>query len=256
VRGVALTGSEAAGRAVAAKAGYLLKKAVIELGGSDPYVLLADADLDQAAEAVVNARVLNTGQVCIAPKRVIVDRRVKPDFERLVLEKLAKKVYGVDYGPLASAAFREQVASQVMASQAGGAKLLAGGTDVPAPAGDTGGAFMAPTVLTDVQPGMVAFDEEIFGPVISIIEAEGEGHAVELANQSRFGLGGAVFTRDQARGELIAKDSIEAGMCFVNDFVRSDPSLPFGGIKSSGMGRECHMFGMHEFTNIKTICVK
>lgn len=256
VCGVSLTGSESAGRSVAAKAGSLLKKAVVELGGSDAYAVLADADLDLAAEAVVNARILNTGQVCISPKRVIVDKSVKGKFEQRVLEKLAKKAYGVDFGPLVHARARAEVAKQVMDSQASGAKLLAGGVDAPVPKGDVGAAYLAPTILTDVKPGMPAFDEEIFGPVISIIEAESEKHAVELANQSPFGLGGAVFTKDIAKGERIASQEIEAGMCFVNDFVRSDPSLPFGGIKNSGFGRECSMFGMLEFVNIKTICVK
>merc|ERR1740123_1933881 len=137
-----------------------------------------------------------------------------------------------------------------------GAKLLAGGANQPAPESDTGKAFFAPTVLTDVKPGMVAFDEEIFGPVIAITEAADEATAVQLANQSEFGLGGAVFTKDLEKGERLASNDIEAGMCFVNDFVRSDPSLPFGGVKSSGIGRECSVFGMREFANIKTICVK
>jgi len=256
VRGVALTGSEAAGKAVAAKAGHLLKKAVIELGGSDAYAILADADLDKAAEAVVTARIINAGQVCIAPKRAIVDKSVKAAFEQKVLEKLSQKQYGVDFGPLVHAEARRGIVKQVAESQAAGAKLLAGGPDAPVPDGDCGDAYFAPTVLTDVKPGSVAFDGEIFGPVISIVEAENERHAIELANQSHFGLGGAVFTADTAKGEHIAVNEIDAGMCFVNDFVRSDPSLPFGGVKNSGLGRECAAFGMHEFTNVKTICVK
>lgn len=237
---------------MAAKAGSLLKKAVIEGGGSDAYAVLADADLDVAAEAVVNARMLNSGQVCIAPKRAIVDRKVKAEFEQKIIEKLSKKTYGVDFGPLVHSQAREEVARQVAASEEAGAKLLMGGSedrqDSP--------AYMAPTVLTDVKPGMVAFDQEIFGPVISIVEAADERHAIELANNTSFGLGGAVFTKDIEKGERIASAEIEAGMCFVNDFVRSDPSLPFGGVKNSGLGRECSMFGMMEFVNIKTICVK
>jgi len=256
VRGVACTGSEAAGRAVAAQAGGLLKKAVIELGGSDAYAVLADADLDTAAAAVVDGRILNTGQVCISPKRVIVDRSVKEDFEHRVLERLSTKAYDVDFGPLSSSEAREEVVSQVLASQKAGARLLCGGPDAPVPEGDSGAAYLAPTVLTDVKPGMVAFDEEIFGPVIAITEAESEEHAIELANQSEFGLGAAVFTQDLVKGEHLASEAIEAGMCFVNDFVRSDPSLPFGGIKNSGLGRECSVFGIREFANIKTICVK
>jgi len=256
VVGVAFTGSEAVGRQVAAKAGGLLKKAVIELGGSDAYAVFADADLDTAAEAVVNARVLNTGQVCIAPKRAIVERSVKLAFEQKVIEKLSAKRYGVDYGPLVHKKAKQEIAEQVAETRAAGAKVLFGGPDVPAPAGDCGDAFYAPTVLTDVRPGMTAFDKEIFGPVISIVEADSDDHAVELANRSHYGLGGAIFTKDVARGESIAVKDIEAGMCFVNDFVRSDPSLPFGGVKASGMGRECAAFGMLEFVNVKTICVK
>lgn len=256
VRGVAITGSVRAGRTVAARAGALLKKAVVELGGSDPYVVLEDADLSKAADAIVNARMLNTGQVCIAPKRIIAHRSVKAQLEQEILERVASKTYGKDYGPLVHSAARKEVAKQVIDSQAAGAKLLAGGVDIPAPEGDTGGAFMAPTVLTDVKPGMVAFDGEIFGPVISIVEAEDEAAALKLANQTEFGLGGAVFTKDVAKGEHIAAQEIEAGMCFVNDFVRSDPSLPFGGVKNSGIGRECAVVGMHEFVNMKTVCVK
>lgn len=256
VQGVALTGSERAGRAVAAKAGGLLKKAVVELGGSDAYAILADADLDVAADAVVNGRLLNSGQVCIAPKRAIVDRSVKSAFEKKVLERVAAKRYGVDFGPLVHVNGREEVAKQVAASVAAGAKLLVGGASAPVPAGDCGGAYFAPTVLTDVKPGMVAFDGEIFGPVISIIEADDETHALELANNSPYGLGGAVFTKDLAKGERIARTGIDCGMCFVNDFVRSDPSLPFGGVKASGIGRECADFGIREFVNVKTICVK
>lgn len=257
IQGVALTGSERAGRAVAAKAGALLKKAVVELGGSDGYVVLSDADVDAAADAVVNARLLNTGQVCIAPKRTIVEKSVKVEFERKVVEKLANKMYDVDFGPMVHAQARDEVARQVEATISSGAKVLAGSLEVQAPEdAAAGGAFLQPMVLTDVTPGMAAFDEEIFGPVISITEAESEEHAVELANKTCYGLGGAVFTRDIAKGERIAVNEIESGMCFVNDFVRSDSSLPFGGVKASGLGRECAAFGLLEFVNVKTICVK
>jgi len=256
VRGIALTGSTDVGRVVAAKAGSLLKKAVVELGGSDGYVVLADADLDAAAQAVVNGRILNTGQVCISPKRVLVESSVKPAFEKKIVEQLATKSYGADFGPMVNPGARNEVADMVVATQQAGAKLLAGGVDVPAPQGDTGKAFLAPTVLTDVKPGMVAFEKEIFGPVLAITEAKDAEEAIRLANQSEFGLGAAVFTQDRAKGERIATSELEAGMCFVNDFVRSDPSLPFGGVKNSGLGRECSMFGMMEFVNVKTICVK
>eukprot|EP00439_Symbiodinium_sp_Y106_P047972 s5663_g6.t1 len=255
VQGVALTGSEGAGRAVAAKAGGLLKKAVIELGGSDAYAVLADADLDVAADAVVNARVANSGQTCIAPKRAIVDKRIKAAFEQKVLEKVASKKYGVDFGPLVHPKGRDDVAAQVQESQAQGARLLCGGPSEP-PTGDCGTSFYPPTVLTDVKPGMTAFETEIFGPVIAIIEAEDEEDILRLANQTSYGLAGAVFTKDVQKGERLAVKEIEAGMCFVNDFVRSDPSLPFGGVKNSGLGRECAAFGMLEFVNVKTICVK
>jgi len=256
VQGVALTGSVGAGKAVAAKAGSLLKKAVIELGGSDAYAVLADADLDVAADAVVNGRIANTGQACIAPKRVIVDRSIKSAFEQKVVERVAQKKYGVDFGPLVHSKARQDIAEQVSKTVASGATLLAGGADAPVPEGDCGDSFFAPTVLTNVTPGMTAFDEEIFGPVISIIEAQDEKQILEMANQSVFGLGGAVFTNDRDKGEKIAVEEIEAGMCFVNDFVRSDPSLPFGGVKDSVLGRECAAFGMLEFVNVKTICVK
>merc|ERR1719221_260843 len=256
IRGGALTGSTGVGRGFAAKMGSMLKKCVVELGGSDGYVVLADADLDAAAQAVVTGRILNTGQVCISPKRVLVEKGVKEQFEQKVLEQLATKSYGVDFGPMVNVGARKEVADMVTATQNAGAKLLAGGVDVPAPDGDTGGAYLAPTVLTDVKPGMVAFEEEIFGPVLSITEAQDEQDAVKLANQCEFGLGGAVFTTDLEKGKRIASEEMECGMCFVNDFVRSDPSLPFGGTKNSGIGRECAEFGILEFVNIKTICIK
>jgi len=254
VQGVALTGSEVAGRAVAAKAGSLLKKAVVELGGSDAYAILADCDLDQAATAVVDARVANTGQTCIAPKRCIVEKSVKAAFEEKVVEKVKGKSYGTDYGPLVHPIARDQVAKQVRDSMEQGAKLLYGGeTDRK---GVDCKSFFAPTVLTDVTPGMTAFEHEIFGPVISIVEAQDEAEVIRLANQTSYGLAGAIFTSDRHKGERMAVEDIDAGMCFVNDFVRSDPSLPFGGVKNSGLGRECAAFGMLEFVNVKTICVK
>lgn len=256
VRGVACTGSEAAGIAVATKAASLLKKCVVELGGSDGYLVLADADIDNAATAVVNGRMLNTGQVCIAPKRVIVHKSIKEPFEKKVLEKLAEKTYGVDFGPMSDAGSKKEVSQQVQDTINSGAKLLVGGLNAPVPAGDSGTCYFPPTVLTDVKPGMVAWNQEIFGPVIAITEAQDQEEAVRLANDSEFGLGGAIFTKDLALGERLAADEIDAGMCFVNDFVRSDPSLPFGGTKMSGLGRECSIFGLREFCNIKTVCVR
>jgi len=256
VRGVALTGSTWAGQQVAGKAGSLLKKCVVELGGSDGYAILKDADLDIAAKAVVDGRLVNTGQSCIGPKRVIVEKSIKIEFEKKVVDLLSEKKYGVDFGPLVNAAAKEEITGFIDSTIAAGAKVLAGGTGVSAPEGDCGEAFVQPTVLTNVTPGMQAFDEEVFGPLIPIIEADNDAHAIELANKSEFGLGAAVFTTDIKKGEEIAVSELDAGMCFVNDFVRSDPSLPFGGTKTSGLGRECSYFGMMEFCNVKTVAIK
>lgn len=256
VRGAACTGSEAAGIAVATKCASMLKKCVVELGGSDPYCVLADADIDVAAQAVINGRMLNTGQVCIAPKRVIVEKGVKEALEKKIVELLPEKKYGQDFGPLSDAAARQEVHDQVQRSIKTGAKVLMGGDGQPVPDGDSGKAYYPPTVLTDVKPGSVAWKEEIFGPVIAITEAKDEAEALRMANDSEFGLGGAVFTKDLEKGERIAAEEIDAGMVFVNDFVRSDPSLPFGGTKMSGLGRECSILALREFCNIKTICVK
>mmetsp|Transcript_38760 Transcript_38760/g.101298 ORF Transcript_38760/g.101298 Transcript_38760/m.101298 type:complete len:460 (-) Transcript_38760:128-1507(-) len=256
VRGVALTGSTYAGQQVAAKAGGLLKKAVVELGGSDAYVVLADADLDVAAEAVVNGRILNTGQSCISPKRVIAVKEVRKELEAKVQALLETKKYGVDFGCMVNPSGREETVQQIEASLAAGAKLVTGGPGVPPPEGDCGTSFLQPTMLSEVQPGMPAFDEEVFGPVIAVIEAQGEEDALRMANQSEFGLGSAVFTRDLEKAAMLAETEMDAGMCFVNDFVRSDPSLPFGGTKTSGLGRECAQFGLMEFVNIKTVAIK
>jgi succinate-semialdehyde dehydrogenase/glutarate-semialdehyde dehydrogenase len=185
-----------------------------------------------------------------------VNKAIKAEFEKKVVDRLATKTYGTDFGPLVNAAAKAEIGGMIDSSVAAGAKVLAGGTGVQAPAGDCGEAFVAPTVLTNVKPGMVAFDDEVFGPLIAIIEADSDAHAVELANQSVFGLGSAVFTKDLAKGAKLAVSEMEAGMCFVNDFCKSDPSLPFGGTKTSGLGRECAQFGLMEFTNIKTIAVK
>jgi len=256
VRGVALTGSTWAGQQVAGQAGSLLKKCVVELGGADGYAILSDADLDVAAKAIVDGRLVNTGQSCIGPKRVIVEKSVKAEFEKKVVDLLAEKKYGVDFGPLVNAAAKAEISGFIDATVAAGAKVLAGGTGVAAPEGDCGECFVQPTILTDVTPGMPAFDEEVFGPLIPIIEADNDAHAVELVNKSIFGLGAGVFTKDLKKGEAIAVSELDAGMCFVNDFVRSDPSLPFGGTKTSGLGRECSYFGMMEFCNVKTVAIK
>jgi len=256
VRGIALTGSTHAGQTVAAKAGSLLKKCVVELGGSDGYAILADADVDLAAKAVVDGRMVNTGQSCIGPKRVVVHKDIRLAFEQKLLDHLKTKKYGADFGPLVNAAAKEEISGFIDQTVAAGAKVLAGGTSVQAPEGDCGEAFVAPTVLSGVTPGMPCFDEEVFGPVIPIIEANSDDHAIELVNKSIFGLGSAIFTKDLEKGARLAISEVDAGMCFVNDFCRSDPSLPFGGTKTSGLGRECAEFGLREFTNIKTVAVK
>ena len=258
VRGVTFTGSTAGGRAVGAAAGHALKKAVLELGGSDAYVILEDANLPSAARACATGRLVNCGQSCIAAKRLIVEKSVAPEFTDLLVAEMAAKRTGdplsdsTEMGPMSRPDLRRELHQQVLRSVAAGARLELGGKfDRSAP-----GSFYPPTVLTGVKPGMAAFDEETFGPVAAVIEADGELEAVELANRSPFGLGGAVFTRDQIRGERLAEHEIEAGTCFVNDFVRSDPRLPFGGVKESGFGRELSPYGMREFVNIKTVWVK
>jgi succinate-semialdehyde dehydrogenase/glutarate-semialdehyde dehydrogenase len=257
VEAVTITGSTPAGRAVATQAGASLKKAVLELGGSDPYVVLEDADLDLTVATCVNARLINTGQSCIAAKRFIVVRKVLESFTDRYVSLMRDKKFGrplepgIDLGPMARADLRDQLHDQVQRSVAKGATLLCGGVL----AGGVG-AFYPGTVLTDVKPGMPAYQEELFGPVASIIEAEDEKDAVRIANDTGFGLGAAVFTRDVARGERIAREELQAGACFVNASVKSDPRLPFGGIKESGYGRELSSFGIREFVNVKTVWVK
>ncbi|NOZ04582.1 MAG: NAD-dependent succinate-semialdehyde dehydrogenase [FCB group bacterium] len=257
IKAVTLTGSTPAGQAVAAKAGSLLKKTVLELGGSDPYVVLEDADLEQAVKACVAGRLLNTGQSCIAAKRFIVVESVKDEFERLLLENMSSKTMGdplagsFDLGPMVNIAARDELHEQVQKTIKMGAHLLLGGV-IP----DLPGSFYPPTLLTGVVPGMPAFDEELFGPVAVIITAADEEEAIDLANRTNFGLGAAVFTRDTEKGERIAATQLQAGSCFVNDFVRSDPRLPFGGIKESGYGRELSDFGIYEFVNIKTVYIR
>ena len=257
VKAVTITGSTPAGKAVAAQAGALVKKAVLELGGSDPYVVLEDADLDLTVATCVNARLINTGQSCIAAKRFIVDRRVLQSFTDRYVALMREKKFGrplepgIDLGPMARVDLRDQLHDQVQRSVAKGARILTGGVL----AGGVG-AFYPGTVLADVKSGMPAYDEELFGPVAAIIEAEDERDAIRIANDTTFGLGAAVFTRDVARGEEIAKTQLQAGACFVNAFVKSDPRLPFGGIKESGYGRELSSFGIREFVNIKTVWVK
>ena len=256
VRAVTLTGSTPAGKAVAKKAGEMLKKTVLELGGSDPYVILADADLDAAVSTCVTSRLINSGQSCINAKRFVVVEQLRQQFEALFVERMSGMKMGdpldegTDVGPQARADLRDEVHEQVSKSIAHGARCLLGG-EVPLGAG----AYYPPTVLTDVTKGMPAYDEELFGPVAAIIVAQDEHEAIAIANDSNFGLGAAVFTSDVAKGEQIAAEELEAGACFVNAFVKSDPRLPFGGIKESGYGRELSHYGIREFVNIKTVFV-
>ena len=257
VKAVTLTGSTPAGRAVASQSGAALKKTVLELGGSDPYVILKDADLDQAVEACVIGRLLNTGQSCIAAKRFIVVAEVLADFQERLIDEMRVKKWGdpfeedVDLGPMVNETARDEIHNQVLRSVEKGAVILLGGK-VP----DNPGAYYPATVLGNVRPGMPAFDEELFGPVAAVIAAENEAEAIKLANQTPFGLGAAVFTSDIKKGEKIASEQLEAGSCFVNDFVRSDPRLPFGGIKASGYGRELSSNGILEFVNSKTVYIR
>lgn len=256
VKAVTLTGSTPAGRSVAAIAGEALKKSVLELGGSDPYVILEDADLLKAVKTCVTSRLINGGQSCIAAKRFIIVENVFEQFKELFLEQMKLKKMGnpfdesSDIGPQARIDLREELHGQVEKSVTQGAQILLGGF---IPSGI--GAFYPPTVLTDVDENNLAFTEEIFGPVAPLIKAKNEDDAIRLANKTVFGLGAAVFTEDLGKGERIAKERILAGACFVNSFVKSDPRLPFGGINQSGYGRELGLFGIREFVNIKTIYV-
>jgi succinate-semialdehyde dehydrogenase/glutarate-semialdehyde dehydrogenase len=255
IAAVTLTGSVAAGKAVAAKAGSLVKKTVLELGGSDAYVVLDDADLDHAVATCTKSRLVNSGQSCIAAKRFVVVEPLREAFERGMVERMrAARMgnpleLGVEVGPQARVDLRDGLHAQVAKSVAAGARLLLGGEVPPGP-----GAFYPPTVLADVRPGMPAYEEELFGPVAAILPAKDEADAVRIANDSVFGLGGAVFTRDLARGERVARQ-LQAGCCFVNDFVRSDPRLPFGGVKESGNGREGSKYGMDDYLEIKYLCM-
>lgn len=257
VQAVTLTGSTPAGKNVAAIAGSEVKKTLLELGGSDPYLILEDADLESAAEICVNARLINGGQSCIAAKRFIVVEEIYKIFEELFVQKMRAKKMGDPLdesnhlGPQARKDLRDELHEQVMQSVQKGAKLLLGGV-IP----NIKGAYYPPTVLANVTHGMPAYDEEIFGPVASLIKVKDEAEAINVANATSFGLGAAVFSKDIQRGELIAERKLIAGSCFVNDSVRSDPRLPFGGVKESGYGRELALFGIREFVNIKTICIK
>ena len=256
VSAVTLTGSTPAGKAVAAQAGAVLKKTVLELGGSDPYIILEDADLDYAVNTCATSRLINSGQSCVNAKRfIVVEPLVAAFTEKLVAAMKARKMgdplaEGTDVGPQSRPDLRDDLHKQVIESVAKGAKVLLGGEIPPGR-----GSFYPPTVLAEVRPGMPAYHEELFGPVASVLSARDEADAVRIANDSIFGLGAAVFTRDTARGERVARQ-LEAGCAFVNTLVASDPRMPFGGIKESGYGRELGTYGIKEFVNIKTVYVK
>ncbi|MFA5514842.1 MAG: NAD-dependent succinate-semialdehyde dehydrogenase [Desulfuromonadales bacterium] len=256
IKAVTLTGSDIAGRKVAAKAGQMLKKTVMELGGSDPFVVLADADLDESAKVAAKARCINSGQSCIAAKRFIVEDSIydvwlakfKIAMQALVVgDPLDEKT---QVGPQAREDLMHELHAQVETSVAKGAQVLLGGRPL-----ERQGHFYPPTILVDVKPGMPAYAEEFFGPVASVIRVADAEVAVAVANDVPFGLGGSVWTGDPAKGEAVAA-RIEAGAVFVNGIVKSDPRLPFGGVKISGYGRELSHYGIKEFVNIQTIWVK
>jgi succinate-semialdehyde dehydrogenase/glutarate-semialdehyde dehydrogenase len=252
---VTLTGSEPAGRKVAAKAGQMLKKTVLELGGSDPFIVTPGADLKQAAEVGARARCLNSGQSCIAAKRFIVFEQVYDRFLELFKKTMTQLVVGdplddaTQIGPQARADLRAELHQQVQTSVNAGARLVLGGQVV-----EGKGFFYPPTILADVGPGMPAYDEEMFGPVASVIRVADAEQAVTVANDTPFGLGGSVWDRDAERGEALAA-RIAAGAVFVNGMVKSDPRLPFGGVKASGYGRELSHYGILEFVNIQTVWI-
>ncbi|OWY27381.1 NAD-dependent succinate-semialdehyde dehydrogenase [Herbaspirillum robiniae] len=253
VAAVTLTGSMRAGAAVASLAGRALKKSLLELGGADAFIVLADANIDLAVKAAVEARFQNAGQVCLAAKRFIVERPVAEEFTRKFVEA-ARRVRAGDpldpsstIGPMARADLRDELHRQVERTIAAGATLLLGGEKLDGP-----GNYYAPTVLADVAPGMAAFDEETFGPVAAITVADDAEHALELANASDYGLGGSLWTGDVARAQRIAR-RFETGGVFINGFPASNARIPVGGVKKSGYGRELSHFGLREFTNAQAV---
>jgi len=256
IQAITMTGSTAAGKIVASQAGAQMKKCLFELGSNDPFIVLADADIEKAAQCAVDARLINCGQVCIAPKRIIVDNSIRSQFLDAVIEK--SSAYQPQdpispeskLGPIARADLLERIHKQVEQSVASGAKLIRGGK-----LRDDPGNWYEPTILADAPSNSPAGCEEIFGPVFSIVGAKNERDAIAQANATDFGLSASIFTADTEKAEYLARKEIEAGMVFVNNFVKSDPRLPFGGIKHSGYGREMGPHGLTEFTNIKTISI-
>ncbi|PIF05973.1 MAG: succinate-semialdehyde dehydrogenase [Draconibacterium sp.] len=257
VKAVSLTGSTPAGRSVASIAGENLKKCVLELGGSDAYIILKDAEIEQAATSGAKGRLLNAGQSCIAAKRFIVEEDVYAQFLEAFTHAMNDARFGdpfdpeVTMGPMARTDLRDELHKQVVDSVKKGAEIIIGG-EIPL----RKGAFYPPTILENVKPGMPAYNEELFGPVASVIRVKDENEAIKVANNTEFGLGAAVFTCNNANGEKMAEKKLDAGCCFVNEFVKSDPRLPFGGIKTSGFGRELSAHGIKEFTNVKTVVIK
>jgi succinate-semialdehyde dehydrogenase/glutarate-semialdehyde dehydrogenase len=253
VKGVSLTGSEPAGAQVAAQAGRQIKKTVLELGGSDPFIVMPSADLDRVAAAAAEARTFNNGQSCIAAKRFIVDRRIAAGFERRFVAAMEALRVGdpmeesTQIGPLATPQIREGLHQQVRRSVQMGARLLTGGTPLPGP-----GNYYPPTVLADPPRDSPAYREELFGPVAALFRSDGIDDAIRLANDTEFGLGASAWTNDPAEQRRLT-DDLEAGMVFINGMVVSDPRLPFGGVKRSGYGRELSACGIREFVNIKTV---
>ncbi|HRT58743.1 MAG TPA: NAD-dependent succinate-semialdehyde dehydrogenase [Candidatus Paceibacterota bacterium] len=256
VRAVTLTGSVPAGRRVAAAAGNAIKKSVLELGGSDPFIVMPSADLERAVATAVQARTINNGQSCIAAKRFILDRRIAEAFEKRFVERMAALKVGnpleetTELGPLATAEVLETLEQQVEASVRLGAKLLLGGRRLGGP-----GYFFPPTVLTGAPPGSPAYGEELFGPVAVLFRVDGMAEALRVANDTPFGLGACAWTRDAGEQRLFV-EQVEAGAAFVNGMVASDPRLPFGGVKQSGYGRELSRHGILEFVNVKTVVVQ
>jgi len=255
IAAVTLTGSERAGASVARAAGDALKKCVLELGGSDPFVVFSDADLESAAKTAVTARFQNNGESCIAAKRFIVEHGVYDEFLERFAQNAAAQVVGnpmeerVQIGPCAREDLRQSVHEQVSETLRAGARLVLGGKPLEGP-----GFFFEPTIVAEVVPGARMFDEEVFGPAAAVIRADDREHALALANASSFGLGSSLWTRDVAAAEDYAAQ-VEAGAVFINGMVASDPRLPFGGVKRSGYGRELSAFGIHEFVNIQTVWI-
>jgi succinate-semialdehyde dehydrogenase / glutarate-semialdehyde dehydrogenase len=255
IAAITLTGSVGAGSSVAEAAGKAIKKTVLELGGSDPFIVMPSANLDRAVKTAVQARMINNGQSCIAAKRFIVDRRIADQFERKFVEQVKSLKLGdpmdpsTDLGPLATADGLRLLEQQVRKTIEMGARVLTGGKRL-----DRKGNFFEPTVLTDIPSGSPAEEDEMFGPVASLFRADGMRDALRIANDSNFGLGASAWTNDEGEREMFVRD-IQSGLAFINAIVASDPRIPFGGVKHSGYGRELSFHGIREFVNVKTVAI-